>query len=90
MEINITNALVVPFNMSEDDIRQNFLDWIILGDNTPIDAAYRSSITGVKKKFYPIRIVNAKYTASWSATSTWEHEEEYTEQVLYVKIRNNH
>ena len=87
MEFNKKDALVVPFNMSEDDIRQNFLDWIILGDNTPIDAAYRSNITSVKKKFYPIRIVKAKYTASWSATSTWEHEEEYTEQVLYIKYQ---
>lgn len=89
MEFNKKNALVVPFNMSEDDIRQNFLDWIILGDNTPIDAAYRANITSVKKKFYPMRIVKAKYTASWSATSTWEHEEEYTEQVLWVKVKDH-
>lgn len=93
MNFEINKAKVVPFSMDETEIRQNFLDWVIIGDNTPLDIAYNAKILKVKKEFYPIRIIDTDYTANWSATSIWEREEEYTENVLYVKYRygyNNH
>lgn len=87
MEFDVLKSKVVPFSMTEAEIRQNFLDWVILGDSTPIDIAYKADIKKVSRRFYPIRIVEANYTASWSAVSTWEHEEEYTENVLYIKYQ---
>lgn len=81
---------VIQFNMDESEIRKNFLDWVILGDNTPIDIAYKAEITSVTKTFYPIRMVSSEYKAEWSALSIWEREEEYTEQVLYIKYQYGH
>lgn len=75
----------IGFEMSEEEIRKNFLDWVIIGDNTPIDIAYKANITKVEKVLYPVRNVRCNYTASWSAFSIWEKEEEYTEDVLYIK-----
>lgn len=81
------NKYIVPFNMSEEEIRKNFLDWIIIGDNTPIDIAYKATITSVEKSFYPFRGVHAAYEADWSALSIWETEEEYEEQVPMIRYR---
>ncbi len=81
MNFDVSKAQVVPFSITESEINQNFLDWIIIGDNTPIDIACNTSIKDIEKQFYPIRIVENNYIASWSATSIWEHEEEYIEKV---------
>lgn len=79
---------VIQFNMDESEIRKNFLDWVILGDNTPIDIAYKAEITSVTKTFYPIRMVSSEYKAEWSALSIWEREEEYKELVPMVRYMN--
>lgn len=77
----------IDFEISEEEIRKNFLDWVIIGDNTPIDIAYKANITKVEKVLYPVRNIRCNYTASWSAFSIWEKEEQYTEDVLYIKYR---
>lgn len=79
MNFDISKTKMIPFKVAENKISDLFLDWIILGDNTPLDVAYKAKINGSKKVYYPIRRFTIKYDAEWSATSIWEHKEEYTE-----------
>lgn len=83
----MAKEVYIPYGMTEQEIRKNFLDWVILGDNTPIDIAYKAEITDVTKTFYPIRVVSSEYKAEWSALSIWEHKEEYKVSVPMVKYR---
>lgn len=41
--------------------------------------AYGSKIIELKKIYYPVRCFDIVFAANWSATSIWEHKEEYTE-----------
>lgn len=51
----------ISFKMSEEELRRNFLDWVIIGDNTPIDIAYKANIIKVEKVLYPVRNVMCNY-----------------------------
>lgn len=88
MNFDIKTSKAVPFALNETQISQNFLDWAIIGENTPIDIACNASINSIKKQFFPIRIVEADYEANWTAKSIWEHNEEYTEYVSRTYSRN--
>jgi len=79
LNFDVSNTDAVPFAVTEKDIRESFLDWVIVGDNTPIDIACNAVITEIKKFYYPVRYFDVTYSADWSATSIWEHREEYTE-----------
>lgn len=79
MNFDVLNSKVIPFNLSEKLLREEFLDFVIDGENTPLDVACNSIITEIKKYFYPVRCFNMYYSAEWRATSIWEHKEAYTE-----------
>lgn len=78
MNFDVSKAKVTPFSISEKEIGNLFLGFVIQGDSTPLDVAQEAKITEVKKLFYPIRCFEVSYTARWSATSVWEHKEKYT------------
>ncbi len=91
MNFDMSKSVAIPFSLTEDEIKKNFLDWVIIGENTPIDIAFESNITKINKVFYPIRIDGADYDVYWKAKSIWEHKEEYydTQRVeLWRDIRN--
>lgn len=91
MNFDMSKPVAVPFSLTEDEIKKNFLDWVIIGENTPIDIAFESNITKINKVFYPIRIDNADYATYWKAKSIWEHKEEYydTQRVELWRDMNN-
>ena len=91
MNYDISKAKIVPFAITEEDIRKNFLDWAILGDDTPIDIACNAIITKVQKKYYPIRSIEVIYATEWTAESYWEHKEEetYSEPRYWVVNEQN-
>ena len=76
---DILSSKTVPFSVTENQLREGFLDWIIQGNDTPLDVAYGAAIMRITKHFYPIRCFDITYSVDWTATSFWEHEEEYTE-----------
>lgn len=87
MDSNNILQKVIPFSIDEAEARKNFLDFIIQGDNTPIDAACSSVITTIEKRYYPVRCFFITYSADWNATSIWEHDEKYTDyQIKTVYI----
>ena len=79
MNFDLTKSKLIPFSVSEKEVRDRFLDFIIDNDNAPVDVAYTAKIISVNKVYFPIRCFDIEYSADWSATSIWEHKEEYTE-----------
>ena len=79
MNFEVSNCQIVPFSLSENDVRDQFIDFVIDGENSPLDVAYKATIKDIKKEYYPVRCFDIEYSANWSATSIWEHKEEYTE-----------
>lgn len=90
MESNNRETNLIQFSLSEKEVRENFLDFIIKGDSTPIDVACESTIVQITKQYYPVRCFYVTYSADWDATSIWEHKEEYTEyqkKIVYIDYR---
>ena len=87
MNFNLSKAKVVPYSVCEDEVNNIFLNFVIQGDNSPIDVALQAKITEVRRLYYPVRCYDITYSAEWSATSIWEHKETYTEyksKTVYV------
>lgn len=87
MDFDVLESKVVPFSLTEEAVRERFLDYVIEGENTPIDIACNAVITTIKKALYPVRCFDVTYSAHWSATSFWEHKEPYTEyesKTIYI------
>lgn len=90
MAESIRCSKLVPFSISEEQVRDRFIDWIIEDENAPIDVAYTAKITRIKKLFYPVCCFQITYSASWSATSIYEHQEEYevyTPKTVYIDYK---
>lgn len=90
MESNSQERNLISFTLSEKEVRENFLDFIIKGDTTPIDVACESTIVQITKQYYPVRCFYVTYSADWEATSIWEHKEDYTEyktETVYIDFR---
>ena len=79
MNVDVKNCTVIPFSVTEQNVRDRFLDWIIEGDETPLDVASTAKITKISKNYYPVRYFSSVSYAAWAATSIWEHKESYTE-----------
>lgn len=77
MEDFVKNSTLVPFSISEEQVRDRFVDWIIADANAPIDVAYTAKVSKIRRLFYPMRRFHITYSAEWSATSIYEHQEEY-------------
>lgn len=75
-EINI--ATMIPFSISEERAKDLFIDWLIEDGIAPVDVAWRAKIKKFRKQYYPVRYFTFTYSASWTAMSVYEHEEEYT------------
>lgn len=77
MNFEISSAKIIPFTLSNQDVKDSFLENIIKGDDVPVNIALESQITQINSFFYPIRHFHATYSADWRATSIWEHKEPY-------------
>lgn len=79
MNYDVLKSKIIPFDVSNEDLKNGFLEFLVEGDNTPIDVACEFSNMKIQKVLYPIRCFKINYTADWSATSIYEHKESYTE-----------
>ena len=55
MNFEISKAQVIPFSLSENDVRDKFIDFVIDGENSPLDVACKATIKDIKKEYYPVR-----------------------------------
>lgn len=69
---------VTKFLKSEDDAKQQWLTILARSELVPIDVTYKAKCE-IRKEYYPYAEFDMDCSASWSATSIWEHEEKYQE-----------
>jgi hypothetical protein len=75
------------FLLSEEENRQELLDWLSNDEKSPADIAQKVNVQTQEKHYIPVFYFDINYTAHWSATSIWEHEETettYESQVVFV------
>ncbi len=92
MSFDLNNAKIVPFNVTEDDLRKVFISFLTKSDTAPIDLSARAKIKKIIKKMYPVRCFNVSYFERWEATSIWEHDEPYTEyksETIFIDYQGN-
>lgn len=78
MDVNLKTAKVIPFSLSEDDLKMRLLDFLVEDEHAPLDIAYQAKVQKMERHFYPNRYFDVSYSAQWDALSIWEHEEPYT------------
>ena len=61
MSFDLNNAKIVPFNVTEDDLRKVFISFLTKSDTAPIDLSARAKIKKIIKKMYPVRCFNVSY-----------------------------
>lgn len=78
--------LATAFKRSEEEAKAQWLRLLTDDGNVPIDVAFRSTCE-IKKEYYPYAEFRLRCGGTWSATSIWEHEEEYQvarEETVYI------
>lgn len=78
--------LATAFKRSEEEAKAQWLRLLTDDGNVPIDVAFRSTCE-IKKEYYPYAEFHIRCKGKWSATSIWEHEEEYQvarEETVYI------
>ena len=79
MNFDITKSEIIPFSLTDKEIFDKWIDFLIRGNDVPVDIAYKSVIKSAKKEYYPVRCFNITCSAEWNAISIYEHRESYTE-----------
>lgn len=69
----------IPFGLTDEMVKISFLDAIASMPKAPLDAAAKAKIVKIEKIYTLCRIYDFDFQADWSATSIWEHKENYTE-----------
>ena len=78
----------IPFGLTDEMVRSSFLDAIASMPEAPLDAAAKSKIEKIEKVYTLCRVYEFDYKADWSATSIWEHKENYTEYTTEMVFVN--
>lgn len=82
--------VATKFLRDEEQIKQDWLCLLVNNETVPLDIAYKAHVIKVQKEYYPYAIFSMTCEGSWSATSYWEHQEEYQEPfdtTVYVDYR---
>lgn len=78
--------IATPFLKSEAQAKQEWLGHLLDDDHVPLDVAYKATCQ-IQREYYPYAIYNVTCSGDWSATSIWEHVEEYQvprEETVYI------
>lgn len=65
------------FSISEDQIREDFVNYLLETKGIPPDASTTAQILNIKKNYQLFLKCEGPYTARWGANCIWEHKEEY-------------
>lgn len=68
----------LAFSVSENQIREDFINYLLKEKEIPPDACISAQIVKIKKHYQLLSKCEGQYTAHWSAKCTWEHTEKYT------------
>ena len=68
--------IATPFLKSEAQAKQEWLGHLLDDDHVPLDVAYKATCQ-IQREYYPYAIYSVTCSGDWSATSIWEHVEEY-------------
>lgn len=66
------------FSVSENQIRQDFVNYLLETKEIPPDASISAEIVKIKKYYQIISKCEGPYIAHWKAKCFWEHKEKYT------------
>ncbi len=80
------------FSISEDQIREDFVNYLLETKGIPPDASTTAQILKIKKHYQLFLKCEGPYTARWGANCIWEHKEEYTyneSEIVFVDKYGN-
>ena len=80
-------VFATKFLRDEAQIKQDWLCLLMKDNNAPLDVTYKTNLLKIEREYYPIAFFDVTCEADWSATSYWEHVEEYQvakEVTVYV------
>lgn len=78
--------IATPFLKSEAQAKQEWLGHLLDDDHVPLDVAYKATCQ-IQREYFPYAIYSVTCSGDWSATSIWEHVEEYQvprEETVYI------
>lgn len=78
IKIGASKIKTIPYSVNKNTVENAFENFIIQGDDAPLDIAWSSRNFQIDTILFPVRCFNVTYAANWSATSIWQHEEPYT------------
>lgn len=68
----------LSFTISESQIQEEFLNYLLKTEDIPPDASVAAKITKIEKQYRLFTKCSGPYIARWKATCIWERREEYT------------
>ena len=68
----------LAFSVSEDQVREDFVNYLLETKEIPPDASTAAQIVKIKKHYQLFSKCEGPYTAHWGSRCIWEHTEEYT------------
>lgn len=78
--------LATPFLKDAAQAKNEWMSTLAQVQTAPIDVAYRTTYE-IRQEYYPYAEYDMTCVGSWSATSVWEHEEQYQEpreETVYI------
>lgn len=73
---------IKPFSNSKEEAQKSFVYWLASGEYTPEDI-FESKVKKFSGVFLPIWRFDVSYTASYTASIGYDHEEQYTDYESY-------
>ncbi|MEN6470942.1 MAG: hypothetical protein ABFC62_05715 [Clostridiaceae bacterium] len=78
VKLGASKIKTIPYSLKPEAIEKAFENFLMQGDDAPVDIVWRSRNHQIQSILYPVRCFHVTYAADWSATSIWQHDEPYT------------
>ncbi|WP_430597422.1 zinc ribbon domain-containing protein [Enterococcus sp. AZ177] len=72
---------LIPFQIPEGLAKKQFFEWLIKGENLPLDILGRINNIQLEQVFIPYMCANVVYDGAWGADIGYNRSESYTEYV---------
>lgn len=80
---------LIPFHVPEGLAKKRFFEWLIKGENVPLDILGKINNVQLEQVFIPYMGVNISYECSWGADIGYNRSESYTEYVTKEDKKGN-
>jgi uncharacterized CHY-type Zn-finger protein len=70
---------ITPFQITEKEMKDTFMEWLIQGNYTPIDILNKIYIVDVVGAYFPFYFFSGNFYATWTASSGYYKTEHYTD-----------